>query len=615
MAGYLRTAFAVAFLLLAACAGSPTDTSTRSGTREVEANDNRTPAGHLADGVLSLRIGISEGDWWPERALPPNRVLAFESDGRLTTPGPLIRVREGTRVEIAWHNPTDADVYIHGFQARIDAEPLRLPAHGDAATHYVASSIGTFYYLGSLKPTLDYSIDRDSQLVGALVVDPRSGAGDDRVFVIKRLGADFEGVKVGSGLGAWVINGKSWPETERLTYTVGENVEWRLINASSDSHPLHLHGTYFHVTSAGDGTNDVAVPADRQQMVVTEALRPGGTMSIEWSPQRPGNWLFHCHLLFHVIPENRLHDPFWYDDYAHLPHDQHMAGLVLGIHAVAARDTPAASGTAEVRRMTLHVSERAGVRYEGEGLSRPGLGYALDGGPVTAPGPILSLERDRPVEITIVNQIRQATSVHWHGIELESYYDGVPHWGGDAQHVTPEIAPGGQFAARFTPPRAGTFIYHTHFNDFVQVASGLYGALIITEPGHPLSSDTDHVFVLGQHGYDDTKDPLLMNGVAELPKAKWQAGKHRVRLIGMTPNVHARVRILRNGVPIAWTPRARDGADLPGALRTAAPAEIDVFPGQTYDFDVVVEPGELHLEAELQNDTKQRASGTLLVRR
>ncbi len=615
MAGHFRRAFVLAFLLLAACAGSPTDTPTRSGTPEVQANDNRTPAGHLADGVLSLRIGVGEGDWWPERALPPNRVLAFESGDRLTTPGPLIRVREGTRVEIAWHNPTDTDIYIHGFDPRDGAEPLRVPAQGDAATHYVASNTGTFYYWGTLKPAAEFSEDRDSQLVGAFVVDPPSGRADDRIFVIKRLGSNDERVFVGNGLGAWTINGRSWPNTERLTYEVGENVEWRLINASGHSHPLHLHGTYFRVTRQGDGSHDIAVPPDRQQMAVTEAMRPGRTMSIAWSPQRPGNWLFHCHLLYHVIPENRLHEPLWYDEYADLPHDQHMSGLVLGIHAIAARGTNRSANGAEVRRMTLHVAERPGVQYEGDGLKGPGLGYAIDSGPVSAPGPIISLERGRPVEIAVVNEIRHSTTVHWHGIELESYYDGVPHWGGDAQHVTPEIPPGGQFVARFTPPRAGTFIYHTHFNDYVQVASGLYGALIITEPGHPLSPDTDHVFVLGEHGYDETKDPLLLNGVAELPVATWHAGTHRVRLIGMTPNEDARVRILRNGAPIAWTPRARDGADLPDALRTAVPADIDVFPGQTYDFDVVVEPGELRLEAELQNDSKLRASGTLLVRR
>ena len=68
-------------------------------------------------------------------------------------------------------------------------------------------------------------------------------------------------------------------------------------------------------------------------------------------------------------------------------------------------------------------------------------------------------------------------------MELESYYDGVHGWGGTGQQVTPMIEPGGSFVVRFTPPRAGTFIYHTHLHDNRQLTSGLYGAMIVAEPG------------------------------------------------------------------------------------------------------------------------------------
>src|SRR5262249_1653763 len=151
------------------------------------------------------------------------------------------------------------DIYIHGFAARAGAEPLRIAAHGDATTHIAGVREGTYYYWGTLKPAADFSEDRDSQLVGAFIVDPPGGAANDRVFVIKRLGSVSEDVHVGAGYGAWAINGRSWPDTERLTYTVGENVEWRFINASSHQHPLHLHGTYFRVTHQGDGVGDGAI--------------------------------------------------------------------------------------------------------------------------------------------------------------------------------------------------------------------------------------------------------------------------------------------------------------------------------------------------------------------
>jgi manganese oxidase len=40
-------------------------------------------------------------------------------------------------------------------------------------------------------------------------------------------------------------------------------------------------------------------------------------------------------------------------------------------------------------------------------------------------GPTLVLRRGEPVAITLVNRLSEATSIHWHGMELESYYDGV----------------------------------------------------------------------------------------------------------------------------------------------------------------------------------------------
>jgi manganese oxidase len=87
------------------------------------------------------------------------------------------------------------------------------------------------------------------------------------------------------------------------------------------------------------------------------------------------------------------------------------------------------------------------------------------------------------VRITVVNRLPEPTAVHWHGIELESYYDGVPGFSGLGRRTTPLIAPGDSFEVRFTPPRAGTFIYHTHADEERQQLAGLAGALVVREPG------------------------------------------------------------------------------------------------------------------------------------
>jgi FtsP/CotA-like multicopper oxidase with cupredoxin domain len=62
------------------------------------------------------------------------------------------------------------------------------------------------------------------------------------------------------------------------------------------------------------------------------------------------------------------------------------------------------------------------------------------------------LKRGEPVEITLVNNLPEATAIHWHGMELDSYYDGVHGFGGMGLRVTPLVEPGDSFVVRFTPP-------------------------------------------------------------------------------------------------------------------------------------------------------------------
>jgi FtsP/CotA-like multicopper oxidase with cupredoxin domain len=76
-----------------------------------------------------------------------------------------------------------------------------------------------------------------------------------------------------------VINGKSWPYTERLSYQVGDTVRWRWLNPSSQPHPMHLHGFYFTVASRGSWAADTVYARDDERLAVTEPLMPGGTLA------------------------------------------------------------------------------------------------------------------------------------------------------------------------------------------------------------------------------------------------------------------------------------------------------------------------------------------------
>ncbi len=91
---------------------------------------------------------------------------------------------------------------------------------------------------------------------------------------------------------------------------------------------MHLHGFYFDVLERGHTNASTIFTKDQTKTVVTETLNGRNTMAMQWVPKRPGNWLFHCHLSFHVSSEVRLPGAELSDlKGAH----QHMAGLVLGI--------------------------------------------------------------------------------------------------------------------------------------------------------------------------------------------------------------------------------------------------------------------------------------------
>ncbi len=103
-----------------------------------------------------------------------------------------------------------------------------------------------------------------------------------------------------------VVNGRSWPHTERLSYNVGDTVRWRVLNVSADVHPMHLHGFYYRVVARGDGTGDTSYSEARRDLIVTQRMVPGQTMQLTWIPERAGNWLFHCHIPRHFAPRGPL---------------------------------------------------------------------------------------------------------------------------------------------------------------------------------------------------------------------------------------------------------------------------------------------------------------------
>ena len=177
-------------------------------------------------------------------------------------------------------------------------------------------------------------------------------------------------------------------------------------------------------------------------------------------------------------------------------------------------------------------------------------------------------------------------TIHWHGIELESYYDGVGDWSGWKQNTAPPIMPGDSFAVRMTPDRAGTFIYHTHTDENVQLTSGLYGPLIVLDEHATAANPDDRTILMGNGGPGAFATPF-MNGTASPPPIELIAGKtHRFRFVNITPAGIRRVRLLTNDSVTTWRAVAKDGADLPPSQANVRLADFQSGPGETMDFDV-----------------------------
>jgi FtsP/CotA-like multicopper oxidase with cupredoxin domain len=615
----------------------------------VNANDNRHAAGDVDGSTFTLALRAAAGRWQPEGSAGPTlEIEAFGEVGQpLVVPAPLIRVREGTVLAVSVRNDLGKPLLVHGLCSRsgTSCPPLEIPAGESRDARFASGPAGTYHYWAT---TLGAPVPF-RELGGALIVDPATGPVErDRILVVTEwssltaeqlraiMAADLptEAFVTLAPRLTFVINGLAWPATERFSYGVGEPVRWRVLNLSSQPHPLHLHGFYFEVTSQGDGVRDAVFDDARRRRVVTHLLPTAGTMTMTWIPERAGNWLFHCHVMHHVSLDRRLGEdgahahPSPDSAARHHAHDaaSGMAGMVIGVtvHERRASVTlPPDAGTAP-RKLTL-LMRRPSDAEDGAA----GAGFVLHEGAAgpagatpAAPGPPIVLRRGEPVEITLANELAEATAIHWHGMELDSYFDGVHGWSGFGRRVTPMIAPGGRFAVRFTPPRAGTFIYHTHLHDYRQLTSGLYGPLIVVGDHETYDPTVDHVIVLGRSGLVTAEPSLLtepasvvINGDRE-PRLVWRAGaRHRVRLVNITPDDIFSVTLQSGNGPATWTPIAKDGAPVPRADAQPGPARQTIAVGETYDFEYDAPRGRANVWLEVRTPSgKWQAQGRVFVR-
>jgi FtsP/CotA-like multicopper oxidase with cupredoxin domain len=277
-----------------------------------------------------------------------------------------------------------------------------------------------------------------------------------------------------------------------------------------------------------------------------------------------------------------------------------MGGMILRFKVVPKATDVAVDPPAVARHITLLAEpvpdaspKTSAYRYE----IREGSDTVVGTGNI---GPPMILTQGQMTAITIDNRLNEPTAVHWHGIEQQNaYYDGVPEYSGYGKKLEPMIEPGATFTARFAPPRAGTFIYHTHMNDIWQLRNGMSGALIVMPRGAHFDPATDHVVQMTSTPYlDDGGVWFDVNGAPNPAPITIAAGvPNRFRLINMTTFTPDLIVSLASAKGTAmWTPIARDGADIPASHRTSRTAVQTVTIGQTRDYTFTAPaPGEYQL--------------------
>ena len=168
-----------------------------------------------------------------------------------------------------------------------------------------------------------------------------------------------------------------------------------------------------------------------------------------------------------------------------------MKGNTLPLSRIIAQKLVKPTG--KIVEYDLYISDKE-VNYSG----KKSYGIAINGG---IPGPTLRFTEGDSAIVRVHNQLKEMTSIHWHGLLLPNRQDGVPFL------TTPPIDAGETYTFQFPILQSGTYWYHAHD---LQEQIGVYGSIAI-EPQKPtIKVDKDIVLVLSEWT-DESPSSILKN--------------------------------------------------------------------------------------------------------
>lgn len=251
-----------------------------------------------ADGTKVFELTAEITPWEVE---PGKFVDAWTYNGMV--PGPRMHVEVGDHVELVLHNklPMATDIHIHGVNLPNEMDgvaPLtqNVVQPGESFTYaFDTDEVAVAMY----HPHHHGQMQMPDGLVGTLFVGdvPLPAGRTVSGYPIPadvQVAQEFPMVVNDSGVIGYALNGKSFPATEPIVAKTGDWVLFHYFNHGNQIHPMHLH-QFDQIVVAKDG-----YPLDQPYVADTVNVAPGERYSVLVKLDKPGTWVWHCHILNHV---------------------------------------------------------------------------------------------------------------------------------------------------------------------------------------------------------------------------------------------------------------------------------------------------------------------------
>jgi FtsP/CotA-like multicopper oxidase with cupredoxin domain len=267
-------------------------------------NEPLAPTEIRADGTKVFDLDMRVADWEVE---PGKVVQAWTYNG--IVPGPRIDLEVGDRVDIRVQNSLEiaTDMHLHGLNVenRFDGvAPITqdLIEPGSSFTYsFVADEVAVSMYHPHAH---GHMLLPDGMFGVILVGDVDLHAGqtisNHVVPADVQVSQEIPMVLNDAGVIGFSLNGKSFPATAPIAAGTGDWILVHYFNEGTQIHPMHLH-QFDQIVIAKDGFR-----IDQPYVADTLNVAPGERYSVLVKLDKPGTWVWHCHILPHVERESGM---------------------------------------------------------------------------------------------------------------------------------------------------------------------------------------------------------------------------------------------------------------------------------------------------------------------